>query len=117
MKNALMTLFFLCSLAATQLAAQSCAPCPPGCCEKLCTTNDKSAAVAQKACSPEATAACTPAQIAACKAAGKSCTTTSSAKIAVATPDGKAQATQASAPQNTPACKKADDKLALKQED
>jgi hypothetical protein len=70
MKHVLMTLFFLSGLAVTQLAAQTCAPCPPEC-AKIC--KDKKSC--EKACKELVAAGkCTPAQAEACKAAVASCT-------------------------------------------
>lgn len=83
-----MTLFFLSGLAVTQLAAQTCQPCPPEC-AKICKDKSKCTATELKACKA-AVASCTPAQVEACKAAGVSCSTTGSAQTLSCKPAGTA---------------------------
>lgn len=92
MKHALLSLFFLFGLAIVQLQAQSCQPCPPGCCAQPCKST---AAADTKACMPEAAAKCTPAELEACKAAGKAnCSDKKSGKKAATTPKTKSPAVQ-----------------------
>jgi hypothetical protein len=91
MKHVLMTLLFFAGLGMSQVAAQICPPCPPGCCILVCKD--------AKACTPDeiaackaAVASCTPAEIEACKTAAKACS-----------PAGKTATTTAAAAQ-TPSC-------------
>jgi len=91
MKNACMALFFFLGLAINQLSAQSCQPCPPGCCVKACTPDGKSAAVNNKTTDVATlVAACTPAQLEACKTASPSACTAKSGNSAAVTTDVKA---------------------------
>lgn len=91
MKHALLSLFFFFGLALVQLQAQSCQPCPPGCCAQAC----KKDGAAQKTCTAEAAAKCTPAELEACKAAGKAnCADKKSGKSAATTPKSKSPAVQ-----------------------
>lgn len=101
MKNLLMVLFLLGGIGVTNVDAQTCKPCPPGCaaaCKPNASATQTSlpGSTAFGACSPEELAACE-SKMAACtgkkmsKKEMKECQAVCSPEVAVATPAGQTQ--------------------------
>ncbi len=106
MKSLLMVLVLMGGIAISNADAQTCKPCPPGCCVAACKPGASASANATQtslpgtaafaACSPEELAACE-AKMAACtgkkmsKKEMKECQVACQSKTAAATPAGQTQ--------------------------